>query len=87
MAKDYSKIKQFVFVCNGKDCKSHGAKEIGEAVKDALKMEGLDKSTKLIKTKCTGRCKEAPVIIVKDQWHTELKPKDIKEIIDKAFKP
>lgn len=84
--EDYHKIKHFVFTCNGKDCKANGAKEIGTELKKVLKEEGLQDSTKVIKTKCTGRCKEGPVVIIKENWLTEVRPKQVPEIINENLK-
>lgn len=86
MGKDYNNIKHFVFTCNGKDCKANGAKEIGTELKKQLREEGLHQETKVIKTKCTGRCKEGPIMIIKENWITEVKARNLSEIIKNNFK-
>lgn len=71
--------QQFIFVCNGKDCKKNGCKNIQNAIKRDLKQKKKQKALKVIKTKCTGKCKKAPVIIAKDQWMTEM---DVNKTLD-----
>jgi NADH:ubiquinone oxidoreductase subunit E len=86
MGKDFNNFRHFIFICNGSDCKARGAKEITSELKDILEEEGLDSITKIIKTKCTSRCKEAPVLILKEKWLTEISRKDLKEIVKKYIK-
>lgn len=64
--------QQFIFVCNGKDCKKHGCKDIQKAIKSELKRSRQQKAVKVIGTKCTGKCKKAPVVIAKEHWMTHM---------------
>lgn len=82
--KDYSHIEDFVFVCTGKDCKSE-SKSLQKAFKEALDKNGMKKTSKVIKTKCTGRCKEAPVIIIGSEWLSHVKPSDADKLVKKHF--
>lgn len=72
MSKDKDDQQQFIFICNGKDCKKNGCKDIQKALKSELKQRKKHKSIKLISTRCTGKCKKAPVMIAKEQWMTEM---------------
>ncbi len=71
--------QQFIFVCNGKDCRKNGCKDIQKAIKSELKQKKQQKAIKIISTKCTGKCKKAPVLIAKEQWMTEM---DVKKTLD-----
>lgn len=82
--KEYNHIQDFVFVCTGKDCKS-GSKSLQKAFKEALDKNGLKKTSKVIKTKCTGRCKQAPVVIVGNEWLGEVKASDADKLVKKHF--
>ncbi|EMR03659.1 (2Fe-2S) ferredoxin domain-containing protein [Cesiribacter andamanensis] len=82
--KDYSQVQDFVFVCTGDDCKPD-SKSLQKAFKDSLERSGFKKSVKIIKTKCTGRCKEAPVAIIKGEWLGELRPSDADRLVRKHF--
>ena len=82
MGKDYDKYCHFVFVCNGKDCKKNGAKDLQKQFSKELKERGLQGSAKVIKTKCTGRCKEAPVAIVGQHWLARVKESQVPIIVE-----
>ncbi len=56
-----------------------------KAFKHAVDEEGLKKSTKIFKVKCTGRCKQAPVAIVGDNWLGEVKPTDATKLVKENF--
>lgn len=85
MGKDYNQVKNFIFVCNGSDCKDEGSKSLEKLFSQELKKQGLKDKTKIIKTKCTGRCKEAPVVVVGNKWLTKVKDKNVEEIVEEAF--
>lgn len=73
MARDLRSIQQIVLVCQGKDCKKAGAKDVVCGVKNALKELGAHRETMILKTKCTGQCKKAPLMSVQPDnvWVTE----------------
>lgn len=73
MARDLRQIQNMVVVCQGKDCKSAGGKEVLDGVKSALKDLGAHKQTMIVKSKCMGQCKRAPVMSVQPDnvWVTE----------------
>ncbi|WP_249755634.1 (2Fe-2S) ferredoxin domain-containing protein [Microvenator marinus] len=73
MARDLRKIQNVVLVCQGKDCKKNGAKDVLCGVKSALKDLGAHRETMIVKTKCTGQCKKAPVMGIQPHgvWLTE----------------
>lgn len=82
MAKEFDNYCHFVFVCNGKDCCKNGAKDLQKTFSKELKERGLKSTAKVIKTKCTGRCKEAPVAIVGQQWLGRVKENQVPDIIE-----
>ena len=85
MRKD-KRRKQYVFVCQGKDCLKNGARSLTKELEKSIKLSSIRSSCQLIKTRCMDRCKEAPSIIVDGAWHGKVGPKDIDEIIKKAAK-
>ncbi|MDQ3394691.1 MAG: (2Fe-2S) ferredoxin domain-containing protein [Bacteroidota bacterium] len=85
MGKDFNKVKNFIFICNGSDCKDAGSKNLEKVFSGELKKIGIREETKIIKTKCTGRCKEAPVVVVENHWLTHVKEKNVEGIIEEAF--
>ncbi len=64
---------------------SYGSKRLEKVFYGELKNLGIKDETKIIKTKCTGRCKEAPVVVVENQWLTQVKEKNVEGIIEEAF--
>lgn len=82
MGKNFDKYTRFVFVCGGKDCKKNGSKDVQKALSHEIKSKGLRQEVKVIKTKCTGRCKEGPIIIAKDRWWVKTKAEDTSKIIE-----
>jgi len=72
---------QFIFVCTGKDCRKAGAKALAKDLKHQVKRSKF-KKTKVIKTKCTGRCEQAPIGIIGNQWITNLTPKKIEKLVE-----
>ena len=85
MGKEYEKYCHFVFVCNGKDCKKNGAKDLQKQFSRQLTDRGLKGSSKVIKTKCTGRCKEAPVVIVGAKWLGHVKQSQVPIIVEELM--
>ncbi len=83
--KKLARIQRLVLVCNGSDCKKKGAKSIAKAVKRAAKSEGEFRATHIVKTKCNGFCKQAPIVGFSpgNQWLTETDEDDAVEAFRK----
>jgi len=77
--------QQFIFVCHGKDCKKEGCKALQQVLKSELKQKRQQKALKIIKTKCTGKCKQAPVMIAQDQWMTRVDVAKVREVVEKML--
>lgn len=58
-----------------------------KAFNKELKATGGHKSTMVFETKCMNRCKEAPAIVVGQQWMTKVKENQVKDIIAENIKP
>ena len=76
MARNLNDLKHIVMICQGKDCKKQGSKELAKAVKDCAKELGLQRDTLIVNTKCTGNYKRAPVMSIQpsNTWLTEATP-------------
>jgi|GEM_PF-6361420 len=72
----------FVFICQGKDCRKAGAKALAKEVK-LLKKSKPYKSIQVVKCKCLDRCKFAPSVVYEDKWYGEVKGKDLAQILKK----
>lgn len=89
MARDLNTLQHVVMVCHGSDCKDHGAKDLAKAVKDCARELGLMRDTLVVKTKCTGACKRAPVLSIQPAniWLTKTNPKEAVEAFRRAAQP
>ena len=76
MARDTAKIQHVVMICSGSDCAKRGAKQIGKAMRACAKDAGCKKNTLFVQTKCTGLCKQGPVVTIQptNQWVTRATP-------------
>lgn len=53
-----------VLVCHGSDCRKNGAKKIRTEAKDTIRALGLQKECMLVRSRCTGHCKQAPIACI-----------------------
>ena len=84
MPKNLERAEFFVLVCQGSDCKKRGAKEIAKRAKKQLKAKKWFRRSQVLKTRCTGNCKKAPVcgIVPNGRWITRASPEDVEALID-----
>lgn len=87
MSKHPARIQTLVLVCSGKDCKKAGAKDIARGANKALRNAGLGKSSKVLRTKCTGHCKRAPVLCVmpSGDWIADMNVDDSIATLERAL--
>ena len=82
--------KYVIRVCTSLPCHVTGGKEIVETLKEILKID-FGETTKdglftLEKTSCLGLCGVSPVIMINEDFHGNLTPEKVKEIIEKIMK-
>jgi NADH:ubiquinone oxidoreductase subunit E len=73
--KDFSRAPECVlYVCCGSKCKAKGSKHLLKQLKSEVKHRHLKKAIEVIKTGCTDRCKDGPVISVMpmNEWHLHM---------------
>lgn len=83
MGKDLSVSKQTFFFCDGSSCQKKGGEQVVRSARAYLRNNGLWNSTHTIKTRCNGRCEDAPTCIVQsgDFWYKNLNADKIKDIL------
>jgi NADH-quinone oxidoreductase subunit E len=73
-------------VCRTLSCALNGAERVTEEICDKLQLKPgqTDPSGTftLIEVECLGACDRAPVVMVNDAWHENLKPGDAVRLID-----
>jgi len=80
--KQTKRITKFIFICQGKDCKKAGAKQLVKEVKQ-LKKDKAFKTIQIVKCKCLDRCKFAPSVVYEHNWFGQVKSKDLPQILKK----
>ncbi|MCQ6279443.1 ferredoxin [Bacillus sp. EB600] len=66
--------KHHVFICNGSSCMRKGGEEATQAIRNEITHLDLDTMIHTTRTRCNGRCKDAPVVIVYPEgtWYKEV---------------
>lgn len=80
-----SKTKQHLLFCNGSSCNRKGAEETTLAIRYELTEKGLDDYVHTTRTRCNGRCKDAPVVISYPDgtWFKEVTEDMASEFVEK----
>ncbi len=83
MGKDLSKVQTTFFFCEGSCCQKAGSSQVIRVARAYLRNEGLWDSTHTIKTRCNGRCEDAPTCAVFPQgvWHKALSVDNIEGVL------
>jgi NADP-reducing hydrogenase subunit HndC len=74
-------------VCGGTGCTSSGCEAVIASLDKELAAKKLDKEVKVVKTGCFGLCAWGPIMVVYPEgaFYSEVKPTDIKEIVEEHF--
>jgi NADH:ubiquinone oxidoreductase subunit E len=87
MARNTGDIEHVVLICTGKDCRKRGANALRQEARACLKDHGARRSSLVVKAKCVGMCKRAPVACVQpgNLWLTQATPRRLRQAIDESF--
>ncbi|MED1472188.1 (2Fe-2S) ferredoxin domain-containing protein [Bacillus salipaludis] len=68
--------KHHVLICNGSSCMRKGGEEATQAIRNEISNLDLDAFIHTTRTRCNGRCKDAPVAIVYPDgtWYKDVTP-------------
>lgn len=83
MGKDLAKVRTTIYFCDGGSCRKAGSEQVVRAARAYLRNKGWWQSTHTIRTRCNGRCEDAPTCIVQtgNYWYKELSTEKIERII------
>ncbi len=83
MTKSFTRADRFVMICHGSDCKKGGAKKLTSEAKKLLKAEGAFKTSRIIKMRCTGHCKRAPIcgLLPANTWLEKTSKSDLRDAL------
>lgn len=84
MGKDLTKVSTTIYFCDGGSCRKAGSEQVLRTARAYLRNKDLWDSTHTIRTRCNGRCEDAPTCIVQggNYWYKELSPAKITNIIE-----
>ena len=84
MGKNLAASNNTFFFCDGGSCQKAGGENVVRAARAYLRNNGLWNTTHTIKTKCNGRCEDAPTCIVQsgNYWYKDLDAEKIKKILE-----
>ncbi|MCD8407387.1 (2Fe-2S) ferredoxin domain-containing protein [Tenacibaculum dicentrarchi] len=83
MGKNIANTTHTFFFCDGGSCQKAGSEQVTRAARAYLRNNNLWDKTHTIKTRCNGRCEDAPTCIVQpgEFWYKELTPEKITPIV------
>ena len=64
MGKNLASVKQTFFMCDGGSCRKAGGEQTSRDTRVHLRNSGNWENTHTVKTRCNGRCEDAPTWIV-----------------------
>ncbi len=79
MGKDISKLNYLLHFCDGGSCRKAGSEQVVRDARAYLKNAGAWITVHTIKTRCNGRCEDAPTMIVQpgNFWYKNLDPEKV----------
>lgn len=83
MGKNIANTTHTFFFCDGGSCQKAGSEKVVREARAYLRNNDLWDTTHTIKTRCNGRCEDAPTCIVSpgEFWYKELTPEKITHIV------
>jgi (2Fe-2S) ferredoxin len=91
LTKPAAKVRDYdahVLVCKGGDCKKRGSKAVRSALKEELRVEGMNRDVRVDSVGCLGLCKHGPNLIVYPEgtWYLGVTEEDVPEIVGRHLK-
>ncbi|UZR99771.1 (2Fe-2S) ferredoxin domain-containing protein [Chondrinema litorale] len=83
MGKDLSKVETTFYFCDGGSCRKAGSDLPLRSARAYLRNEQLWENTHTVRTRCNGRCEDAPTCIVQpgNYWYKHLDTVNVVDII------
>ena len=82
--KDIVNTKKCLFICNGGSCMKKDAEDVTQSIRKSIKNFRLNDEYHTIRTKCMGRCDDAPVAMMAPDsvWLKNISPHQCSHIIN-----
>jgi NADH-quinone oxidoreductase subunit F len=80
----YDPKKPRITVCGGTGCNAQGSIRLVDALQDAVKKHGLEKTVEVKVTGCHGFCEKGPVVVVRPEntFYVMVKAEDADELVE-----
>jgi (2Fe-2S) ferredoxin len=74
-------------VCHKSSCCKRGANSVWKALEDSLRRQGLADQVTLQRTKCLGKCKVGPAVVIMPgkTRYTQVKPKQVEALVHQCL--
>jgi len=84
MGKDLSQVSTTFYFCDGGSCRRAGSEQVIRAARAYLRNNDFWDQTHTIRTRCNGRCENAPTCIVQpgNYWYKKLSSDKILNILE-----
>lgn len=81
---DLVETQKCIFICNGGSCLKLGADEVTLALRSKIADLGLQSNIHTVRTKCIGRCEDAPVLFTAPDscWHKNIELENVNQFIN-----
>ncbi|MEA3335693.1 MAG: NADH-quinone oxidoreductase subunit NuoF [Chloroflexota bacterium] len=75
---------RWIAICMGTGCTSSASPEVGDALVEELKSQGLDEEIEVRRTGCFGFCEQGPIMVVypDETFYTRVSPRQVKSIVE-----
>jgi len=79
----YDNVEKYISVCGGTGCRGSGCLEVAEAIRQAIRDEGIEDELPLRLTGCHGFCEQGPLVVLYPEkvFYQKVKPINAKKII------
>lgn len=83
MGKNLANSETIILFCDGSSCQKAGGENVVREGRAYLRNQGLWDSTHTIKTRCNGRCEDAPTCVIYpgNHWYKKLTPDKITDVL------
>lgn len=80
---DLIETKKCIFICNGGSCNKLGAEEATLSIRAKIISLGMQNNIHTVRTKCIGRCDDAPVLFTAPDcsWHKKISMENVNKFI------
>lgn len=85
---DLGQTKAHILICNGGSCLRKQGEEVTVAIRRVLQENLLDDFIHTTRTRCNGRCEDAPTVIVYPEgtWYQHVLPSDADALVNAIIK-